>query len=250
MKLVITGATGWVGTEVVRQALRNPAVTSIVALGRNPTSIPKNSGPNASKLQSVILDDWTSPYPEAVQTAIAGADGCIWCLAVAPSESKEMPFEDVTRVCSEYTLHALSSIAATANVPFRFIYASGVFVERDQSKTNLPFLEDYMLMRGRVENAILAFAHENAPKVQAAVTKPGAIDSPDRPAAGFPNVPGPLRSLFRSTPPPHGTGRVHLSELAATMIDQCVNGVTKDPLWGEDCARIGKQVLKAEDYLP
>jgi len=43
--------------------------------------------------------------------------------------------------------------------------------------------------------------------------------------------------------------RVHVSELAAAMIDQCVNGITKDPLWSDDLAEIGKRVLRKEDYL-
>jgi hypothetical protein len=37
-------------------------------------------------------------------------------------------------------------MAQVANQPFRFVYTSGVTVERDQSKT-LSFLSDYRLMR-------------------------------------------------------------------------------------------------------
>lgn len=43
--------------------------------------------------------------------------------------------------------------------------------------------------------------------------------------------------------------RVHVSELAVAMIDQCQNGITKDPLWSDELAEIGKRVLKKEDYL-
>lgn len=35
------------------------------------------------------------------------------------------------------------------------------------------------------------------------------------------------------------TPRVYVSELVAAMIDQCLNGVTKDPLWSSDLVEIG-----------
>ena len=81
MKLIVTGATGFVGTEVIRLALSNPAITSVVALARRPVVPPTNILPGAdiSKLQSVVLEDWTAPYPESVKWHVNGADACIWC---------------------------------------------------------------------------------------------------------------------------------------------------------------------------
>jgi uncharacterized protein YbjT (DUF2867 family) len=80
MKLIVTGATGFIGTEVIRQALSNPTITSIVALARKRISAPQNAkeGADMSKLKSVVLEDWLNPYPENVQELIRGADACIW----------------------------------------------------------------------------------------------------------------------------------------------------------------------------
>jgi hypothetical protein len=66
-------------------------------------------------------------------------------LAVTSSKSREMDFVDVTKICSEYTINGLKIMSSLANKPFRFIYTSGVLIERDQSKS-LPFLADYLLM--------------------------------------------------------------------------------------------------------
>lgn len=81
-------------------------------------------------------------------------------LAVTPSQSKDMDFAEVTTICYDYTVNGLAEMTAHARKPFRFIYTSGVTVERDQSKTALPFLSEYRLMRGRTENAILDFAKQ------------------------------------------------------------------------------------------
>jgi FlaA1/EpsC-like NDP-sugar epimerase len=79
MKLIITGATGAIGTEVVRQSLRWPEITSVVAVARKPVEVPEklDSKSDPSKLRSVTLDDY-GEYPENVKKEFAGADACIW----------------------------------------------------------------------------------------------------------------------------------------------------------------------------
>lgn len=50
-------------------------------------------------------------------------------------------------------------------------------------------------------------------------------------------------AMFGDTP------TVHVSELAAAMIDQCLHGITEEPLRAKDIVRIGKNVLKEGDYV-
>lgn len=79
MKLIVAGSTGFVATELIRQALSDPAITSIMALARRVTTIPQNPGPDAdvSKLKSVVCEDFEN-YPESVKRELTGADACIW----------------------------------------------------------------------------------------------------------------------------------------------------------------------------
>jgi predicted chitinase len=79
MKLILAGSTGFVATELIRQALSNPSVTSIVGLARRGTAVPQITGPDAdpSKLKSVVCDDFEN-YPESVKQELADADACIW----------------------------------------------------------------------------------------------------------------------------------------------------------------------------
>lgn len=77
MKLVIGGSSGLVGTELVRQALLNPLITSVVGLSRRATPIPDGSDDADAKLKSVVCDDFEN-YSDSVKTELEGADACVW----------------------------------------------------------------------------------------------------------------------------------------------------------------------------
>lgn len=83
MKLVIGGSTGYVGTELVRQALDHAAITSIVALGRRDTTVPEGSSDPSNKLQSVICDNFEN-YSQDVKEKLTNADACIWYVSLRP----------------------------------------------------------------------------------------------------------------------------------------------------------------------
>jgi uncharacterized protein YbjT (DUF2867 family) len=79
MKLVVSGATGFVATEVIRQSLSNPRITSVLALARRPVTVPENLPPGAdtSKLKSVVVEDF-GKYSDDAKKQLEGADACIW----------------------------------------------------------------------------------------------------------------------------------------------------------------------------
>lgn len=76
MKLIIAGATGFVGREVLLQALSMPEITSIVAVARQPVQVVGPDG-TSSKLKSVIVQNY-GQYPDDVKKEFAGAGACIW----------------------------------------------------------------------------------------------------------------------------------------------------------------------------
>ena len=76
MKVILTGATGFIGGEVLHQALAAPSITSLICLTRRPLPAAAVSNP---KLQTIQLTDFTS-YPPELLSQLEGAECCIWCV--------------------------------------------------------------------------------------------------------------------------------------------------------------------------
>jgi hypothetical protein len=74
MKLILTGTTGFVGQEVLTQALAHPSITSVVALTRHPIPATFASNP---KVKNVLVEDF-STYTPSVLEQLSGADACVW----------------------------------------------------------------------------------------------------------------------------------------------------------------------------
>ncbi|OCT47174.1 hypothetical protein CLCR_02569 [Cladophialophora carrionii] len=251
MKLLIVGGTGFVATELIRQSLACREITSVVALARRPVEVPQNPGAevDTSKLKSVVLRDFTK-YSEDVKAQLDDADACICSvsdasgrerdrtLAVTPDKLKSLPWDEVVKVCHDYTMTGLQAIveargSAAKSTPLRFLYMSGDSAERDQTKTPR-LMAQYCLLRGETENQVLAFAASHPGQVEVTVAKPGLILEPG-------NILHWLKSwllwVVVSLP------SITVVEIAAAMLDQVINGFEKDPLMNEDLVRIGQKAL-------
>ncbi|CAD6564827.1 MAG: hypothetical protein ASARMPREDX12_004449 [Alectoria sarmentosa] len=242
MKLIVAGASGFVATEVIRQSLSIPNITSVIAIARRPVSTPLNlgHGADASKLHSVVLDDYGT-YPDHLNKQLAGADACIWTVAITPRKSRGLEFEEVRRVCQENTLAGLRAMfkansegGSRGAPPFRFMYMSGTATERDQNKTP-SWMPQYSLMRGETENQVLAFAAEHKGAVEACVAKPGLITAPGQI----------LKTIFATVLKyAMSLPNVDVTEVSAAMLHEVIHGFEKEPLENDDLVTIGRQALK------
>jgi uncharacterized protein YbjT (DUF2867 family) len=79
MKLIVAGATGLVGSEIIRQSLQISEITQVIALARKPVQV--DDGIDSSKLKSVVVRDY-GEYPDHVKAEFAGADACIWYASI------------------------------------------------------------------------------------------------------------------------------------------------------------------------
>jgi uncharacterized protein YbjT (DUF2867 family) len=74
MKVILSGATGFIGSEALQQCLKSSSVTSVVALSRRDLPDAVTSNP---KLKVIVMNNFTA-YPDTVLSELAGAEACIW----------------------------------------------------------------------------------------------------------------------------------------------------------------------------
>ncbi|KAI9163909.1 Leucinostatins biosynthesis cluster protein T [Paramyrothecium foliicola] len=161
MKVIVTGATGMAGREVVKRCLEEERITEVVILTRRPLVDDVQGNPKAR----VIMHDDFSTYPDDLMEALAGAEACIWTIGGRVDQ-----FNNDKALCRrvgvDFTLSAANTMllrlktAVPAGRKFRFVFLSGKYAEWDQTKTLL-FLADTRRIKGEVERAlcVLADAH-------------------------------------------------------------------------------------------
>jgi uncharacterized protein YbjT (DUF2867 family) len=74
MKIILTGATGFVGGEALKHAVAHPAISEVVVLTRRELTADQGASP---KVKAIVLSDFES-YPDTLLAQLAGAEACIW----------------------------------------------------------------------------------------------------------------------------------------------------------------------------
>jgi len=74
MKVILTGSTGFIGSEVLRQCREDKRITGIVALTRRPLD---EEVEKDEKVEVVEMKDF-NVYSEETLEKMEGADACIW----------------------------------------------------------------------------------------------------------------------------------------------------------------------------
>ncbi|KAJ6626250.1 hypothetical protein B0H10DRAFT_1906815 [Mycena sp. CBHHK59/15] len=227
MKVILTGTTGFIGSEVLAQCRQNPAITSIIALSRRPLAADITADP---KVQTVLMKDFKK-YPDALVQQLAGADACIWCMGTTAA----IPELEIDYPLAFVRAFAPTISARQSPTPFRYLHLSGALVEQDQAKP-LWFLSQRRKTKGRAESALLAFAQEaahngrwetNIVKPEMVMQKTGDVFKRSLSAVG----------VFDS---------VVVGELAAAMIDIVRRGSEEKVTLNAELVRRGRAVLEGE----
>jgi len=165
MHLILTGATGLVGSGVLHAMLTNPTVSKISILSRRP--VPMAEG--HAKAHVIIHKDYTN-YPSELMQQLRDADGCVWAQGISQTKVGKEEYVQITHAYPLLFARALAS--STAPKPVNFIYVSG------EGATTSPgrFTPIFGLTKGRTEADLLALSKEAGSNLRAISLRPGGVD--------------------------------------------------------------------------
>jgi uncharacterized protein YbjT (DUF2867 family) len=114
MKILLFGATGMVGAGVLREALADPGVSSVLSVGR------RACGVTHPKLRELLMPDLFDV--SSVEGELKGWDGAAWALGVSSLGMDEPAYAKVTEELTLLWARALARI----NPGFSFSYCSAM----------------------------------------------------------------------------------------------------------------------------
>lgn len=139
MRIIITGVTGVVGTETVRQALLDPRITRVTALSRRPVPL------HHEKLRVLVIENFLE-Y-SSIESDLKDHDACLWCLGV--SQNQVRSDEEYHTITYEYALAAAKTFHRI-NPDIIFGFVSGMGADSTERSKTL-----FARVKGKTENALL-----------------------------------------------------------------------------------------------
>ena len=214
MRIVLTGATGFVGSAVLDHLLARPGVARVTCLTRRP--VPRGDDP---RVDAVTVDDFTH-YAPSVLDDLAAHDACIWTLGGKDSDVADpVAYERITHT---FTLALARGLAERA-AAFRFCYLSGLGADPSES-ARLPWQRLTRHLKGRTEKDLRALA----------ATHPAFRVHCFRPAGILPATTGPV---VRGLLAPVGVG---VDVLAEALIDVATGVGAPDVVTHRAVRRLGR----------
>jgi uncharacterized protein YbjT (DUF2867 family) len=215
MKVILFGGSGMVGQGVLRECLRDPRVTALLALGRTPLA------ETDAKLQQIVHRDFSDFSP--LEARLGGYDACFFCLGVSSSGMSEADYRHVT---FDFTLAAARTLVKVSP-GLTFIYVSGTGTDSSARGRSM-----WARVKGETENALLAL-----PFKRAYMFRPGFI----QPMHGVKSRTRLYRALYAVTTPLFpvvkllsGKSALTTEDIGRAMLEAAANGAPQPLLENRD----------------
>ncbi|KAM0306531.1 hypothetical protein HYE67_002542 [Fusarium culmorum] len=175
MKVVVTGATGLVGNDIVKQCLSDTRITKVVILTRKAVTMDIESHPKAD----VIMVQDFSRYSDDLLRRIEGSSACLWAIGARPDHSHSHSHKDKTylhHVNVQLPLYAakIMSERIAPKTPggqkFNFVFASS-----KSRSSSLLSLGDPRKPKAEAEKGLCEIADASPETFSAWILRPSTI---------------------------------------------------------------------------
>lgn len=183
MNVLIIGASGMVGSGVLRECLAATDVESVCSIGRAALDI------QHLKLQQLIKPDFAANPATLDDEDLRNIDACFFCLGVTSAGMTEEQYTKMT-----YTLTvSIAQRLCQLNPEATFVYVSGAGADSSESSSTM-----WARVRGKTENAVLALPFKRVHVLRPAVIQPlNGAQSKTTSYRIFYSLTGPLLTLLR-----------------------------------------------------
>ncbi|KAL3436013.1 hypothetical protein BDV09DRAFT_166078 [Aspergillus tetrazonus] len=169
MRLILTGATGVVGSAALNHILSLPAgeISALYIISRSPVPAAENK-PNVTVIQHTNYNE----YPQELLDKLKGADGCIWAQGISQTLVTK---EEYIKITLDYPLAAAKAFS-TLSDSFNFVYVSG------EGATQTPgmFTPLFGRVKGQAETALLNLPTKY-PSLRPFCVRPAYVDTANDP---------------------------------------------------------------------
>ncbi|KAI0892035.1 putative nucleoside-diphosphate-sugar epimerase [Annulohypoxylon nitens] len=168
MHVILTGATGLVGSGVLDAMIKMKNINKISILSRRPVKMAEDA--KDPRINVIIHKDFEN-YDSELLNQLKGATGCVWALGISQTQVGK---EEYVKITKDYALAASKAFQTLASEqePFNFVYVSG------NGATTQPgrFSAIFARVKGETELALAEMRKAN-PFYHASSVRPAFIDA-------------------------------------------------------------------------
>ncbi|KAI1103831.1 putative nucleoside-diphosphate-sugar epimerase [Jackrogersella minutella] len=167
MHVILTGATGLVGSGVLDAMIKMKDISKISILSRRPVQMVDDV--KDPRVNVIIHKDFEN-YDSELLSLLKGAKGCVWALGISQTQVSK---EEYVKITKDYALEASKAFQtlATEQEPFNFVYVSGAGATTQPSQFSAIFAR----VKGETELALAEMRKAN-PSFHACSVRPAYID--------------------------------------------------------------------------
>jgi uncharacterized protein YbjT (DUF2867 family) len=217
IKIIITGATGFVGEGVLLECLRHPGISTVLMVNRRPFNL------EHPKLKELIVPELQQA--DANAETLAGYDACFFCAGISSAGMSE---EQYTKVTYDTTI-AFANAVLRFNKELTFCFVSGSHTDSSEKGKMM-----WARVKGRTENALLKLPFKKAYNF-----RPGGMI----PTTGQQNVKTAYKLIVKLMAILMPNRVSTLKEVGLAMIHAAIDGSSKQVLEISDIKELAKHAL-------